>query len=76
MVLIIAATIRTNTNILMILLYLPCCSSVIGLPNFSPKVTIKNIATKTQTKIIINVIFIPFRQFYIPSFSKIDYHSE
>jgi hypothetical protein len=47
-----------------------------GLPNLSPKVTIKNIATKTQTKIIINVIFIPFRQFFIPSFSKIDYHSE
>ena len=56
MVLIIAATIRTNTKIRVILLYLPCCSSVMGLPNFSPKVTIKNIATKTQSKIIINVI--------------------
>ena len=76
MVLIIAATIRTNTKTRVILPYLPCCSSVIGCPNFSPKVTIKNIATKTQTKIIINVIFIPFRQFYIPSFNKIDYHSK
>jgi len=58
MVLIIAATIRTNTSIRVILLYLPCCSSVMGLPNFSPKVTIKNTAIKTQAKIIINVIFI------------------